>query len=157
MVPCKKLLFMLSEFILLAMDESMIDCISSYEIACHSILIEHFAQVIAFRTSDTYHDWLLDLYFILAFIFLINRKKLRQELLEITTKHFQREDEYKNQEKELMNQLLECSNALSKSITLLKRRRIDVPKEVMVVAKKYCITDDEWCGDVNYVKLLIWW
>ena len=45
--------------------------------------------------------------------------KLREEILQTTIKQFKIEDEMKIEEEKLWNQLLECSNALRKSIILL--------------------------------------
>ena len=67
--------------------------------------------------------------------------KLREEILQTTIKQFKIEDEIKNQEDMLWNQLLECSNALRKAIILLKEKNIDIPNDVMIIAKKYCGDD----------------
>lgn len=67
--------------------------------------------------------------------------KLREEILQTTIKQFKIEDEIKNQEDMLWNQLLECSNALRKAIILLKEKNIDIPNDIMIIAKKYCGDD----------------
>lgn len=71
----------------------------------------------------------------------ISRVKLREEILQTTIKQFKIEDEMKNTEDKLWNQLLECSNALRESIILLKDKNIDIPSDLMIIVKKYCGDD----------------
>ena len=67
--------------------------------------------------------------------------KLREEIFQTTIKQFKIEDEMKIEEEKLWNQLLECSNALRKAIILLKEKNIDIPNDIMIIAKKYCGDD----------------